>query len=650
LDAFDRAVEAKAEAMGFLRAESHRYGTPGPAPYIGPFAQLAALLADQERRAKEPPRGPVPPHGGDPLARVAALIRDFDQIHVVQMSSPGSADPGSGEAVRDLIVEGDAAVGPLLDALDHDTRLTRSISNGRGGPGHVHPTTDAVYAALLRLLKTDRFLETGDDYAARNTPEGRKRLAAAVRAFWEKNRTVPLAERWYRTLRDDSAGADRWIEAAAGMAGTDGTEWNPRFGFVTVIRTPKPGQPIAMAGEAYRSRRDPSVSDLMARRAAEIARSSPATIPDISLIRACQLGLTFAKWDQAAAMPTLKALMTACCERSLDATYGVSDHGYAHQIAQITLLRARAGDLGALDEFAAWAKVVHPKAISNAPIAALEPMWTYPDRPSMADAALAMFTDPKSPWLPLVSREQSRHYFTFEDPIASPLIALPWYREAVLAALADRSRVGTVSPSEGGNMPYRMDWGMSSSFGGSPRRVIAPEDRPKAEVKFRACDYAAMLLSTLEGAPECEPFWPEARRDAAVAAVADYLRRYGRGFSPEPPGGERDFPHALPHLRFALLERPATPEDVREARAIFSLVGEGEARVASMPGGFPIRSRWTTLNAFPIDQQIMGGQTRREYLRDGWVWQAEEVRKGDRWQRFYGFVGHATIARVPASE
>jgi hypothetical protein len=69
-----------------------------------------------------------------------------------------------------------------------------------------------------------------------------------------------------------------------------------------------------------------------------------------------------------------------------------------------------------------------------------------------------------------------------------------------------------------------------------------------------------------------------------------------------------------------------------------------------MPEAFPIRARWTTLNAFTVVQQGLGGQTRREYLRDGWVWQAEEVKKGDRWERFYGFVGHATIARVPAAE
>jgi hypothetical protein len=39
-----------------------------------------------------------------------------------------------------------------------------------------------------------------------------------------------------------------------------------------------------------------------------------------------------------------------------------------------------------------------------------------------------------------------------------------------------------------------------------------------------------------------------------------------------------------------------------------------------------------------------------DFLQDGWVWQAEQVHTGDGWERYYGFVGHATIARVAASE
>ena len=203
--AFQQAVDTRAEAIGFQRPEP-RFGASGPVSYVASLELLPALLADHERRATEPVRVPIPARGGDPALRIAAQIRDFDQIHVMQWSNPGSANPGSDRIVQQVIAEGDPAVEPLLAALLSDMRLTRSVSRSQGHV-YVHPVTDAIHAALVGILKANRFLDSDDEYAARRTPEGRKRLAAAMRAFWEKNRRRP-ADRasWYRALRDNSAG------------------------------------------------------------------------------------------------------------------------------------------------------------------------------------------------------------------------------------------------------------------------------------------------------------------------------------------------------------------------------------------------------------------------------------------------------------
>ena len=86
-----------------------------------------------------------------------------------------------------MIAEGGPAVEPLLAALASDARLTRSLS-GRGMTvSHVHPVSEVIYAALKALLKTDRILADGTDYSQWKTPEERKRLAEAARAYWEKN-------------------------------------------------------------------------------------------------------------------------------------------------------------------------------------------------------------------------------------------------------------------------------------------------------------------------------------------------------------------------------------------------------------------------------------------------------------------------------
>jgi hypothetical protein len=72
-------------------------------------------------------------------------------------------------------------------------------------------------------------MDDGSDYTQMRTAEGRKRLAGVARSWWDKNRAMPLIERWYRTLLDDSAGPDRWLEAADGLVQPPGgwLPWRP---------------------------------------------------------------------------------------------------------------------------------------------------------------------------------------------------------------------------------------------------------------------------------------------------------------------------------------------------------------------------------------------------------------------------------------
>jgi len=645
LDRFRKAVEAKAEALGLKRDAPRRKSYEDPA-YVRNPNVITDLLADQERRAKEAPRGPVPARGGNPAARIAALIRDFDQIHVVQMEDFGGADPGDGAIVGDVVAEGDPAVGPLLSALESDTRLTRCVFS-RNGIDQPRPVTKAVYGALQRLLKTERFMDNMSDYTELQTAEGRKRLARVARAFWEKNREVPLVERWYRALRDDSAGEARWFEAATGLVQPSG-RGAPFMGYFTVRRPGQP-QPTALMGEPLRERRDPGVSALLARRCAAMAGTGKAlTIPDIKLLQACDLALRFTWWDEVGSLPTIKALMTTCRERSLDPEQASQSGGYARYIAEFTIVRARAGDRAGLDEYAAWVQAIEPGTIEHSWREVLEPLWTYPERAAVSQAARAMFVDPKSHWLPLIPVNDDRRDYQYADQIASPLACVPAYREALLAALADKAKVGTAVRKPGGLVEYTLAAGRRDGF--ADVRVPDRADRPGIKVPIRTCDYVAWKLSALDGAPECLLTWPEARRDKAVAACAEYLRRYGPRLAAEYPPDEPDARNPIARLRLPALERLATPDDVREGRAVFSSTGEGEARVVALPSGYPVRARWLALKSFPVDRRSSPDPGLGDFLQDGWVWQAEEVLKGGRWERFYGFVGHATIARVAASE
>jgi hypothetical protein len=45
-----------------------------------------------------------------------------------------------------------------------------------------------------------------------------------------------------------------------------------------------------------------------------------------------------------------------------------------------------------------------------------------------------------------------------------------------------------------------------------------------------------------------------------------------------------------------------------------------------------------------------GAEPTIESHQEGQIWQAEEVLKGDKWVRYYGFIGPHTMAKVPAVE
>jgi hypothetical protein len=647
LDRFRKAVKAKAVAP-VLERNAPRRGPDQRPVYVRNAKIITELLADQERRAPEGPRVPVPPRGGDPAAHVAALIRDFDQINVTRLDNRFAlVDPGEDSIFRALVAEGDAAVGPLLAALESDTRLTRSIT----GPGEfgihpldgfrTHPVVEIAYAALQRLLQTDHFLPNGADYGHIETPDGRTRLAATARAWWEKNPAMPLVDRCYRTLLDDSAGTDRWLEAAEELG-------RPPGGWARY----RPGlpQPKAMIGDPLRKLRNPSISEVLARRCRELAETGEdQTIRESRLYNACLLADRFVRWDEAGSLSTLKALMNAC-RRLLEPgqANNPSIQFYEH-MAKFTLVRAQAGDRVALGEYAAWIPAIHPETIDHHWEDILNPLWTYPDDRALAAAARAMFLDPKSPWLPLIPVEKyADRRRPYTKLIASPLACVPVFREALIAALADRTKVGTAVRRPTGLVHYELAMGEHGAHNDPPDPGAV--ERPGTAVPIRTCDYVAWKLQTLEGAPECLLTWSEARRDRAIAASAEYLRRYGPHLAAEYPPDDPDHWHQIARLRFPILDHPATPDDVREGRAAFSAAGEGEARVVKLPSGYPVHARWLALADLRLDSSRRAGPPGFGSLQDGWVWQGEEVLKGGRWERSYGFVGHATIARVAASE
>jgi hypothetical protein len=626
LAAFAPLAEAEARKRGF-KPDRDR----GKAAFLDFLEQLPDLVADQERRAREGPHEPVvcigPGREKDQGKRIAALIARLDEVSARQWGQPGGVSLGSDPVVEALIREGEPALEPLLTCFEKDNRLTRSVHFFRdfARSRTVLAVHEAAYVAASAILGTSDFQPraTGDNLT-RSGAATRKELAAAMRAHKKKAQGVAPADRWFAVLTDDRARPEEWLRAADALVTPD----NERFAPGTMVyagrsvRTgPAGGDRPRLVGEPLRARKDPSVTDLFRKRVGALTDSG----------QGAWLALCLAKWDEKAARPVLAEQMKRCREARRWSAY-----------VRVVGALVEAGDPKALDDYVAWVQGVKPEMIAFGTEVweFFQLMWLHADHPGMAQASERLFTDKQSPWVPLlVEQTGGRAISPAVGFLETAAVRLPGFRKAVLAELRNKGGEGHVTAYHDGSLNLNLK-NIYNSGGGGGRGN--PEIPREVSGTFRICDFVAWELGEhLAGAPRCELYWPEAKRDAACAACAAFLRRYGPVAGP--------FRMGLPRR-----ERPATREEVEAGKAIFLLEGEGPARVVRLPA-FPIEARWVTLQDVPYEARVPDPRqgkvaTRVAYEQGGEVYQAEEVRKDGRWRRFYGFVGAHRAARVPAAE
>ena len=654
------------EAMGFPPpANAIRRGDAPP--YFPKLGQLRELLADQERRAKEPPRHPIPGPEAPAAERVAALIRDLDQVTGgMGVIMNGMTSPSGSDAERALVREGDAAVEPLLAALESDDRLTRTISHPGSRHGQddrlIHPVSQSEQSALIAIMKT-RAIPGATNYGWGEDRAARRASAAAIRAYWVKNRGVPELERYYRTLADDRATPAEWLDAAEALA--QPSDVRGRGGSYAIPHR-LGGKVPPPRGESLRARTDPGVTALIAKRVESIDPSASRQVPHqgsgeiFKVSNANRMATFLADWDPKGAVPTLKARVdrSAAILRA-SKPRDVHEGGLATDIARMTTLRLKADDPSALDDYAAWARTVAPPEFGFFQAEMFEPMWRHPDHPAIAAAARSLFDDPASPWVPLFrpgDRGWQEGGFK-AGVITSPLLGLEPFRKLVLSGLADLRENGSVEVDASGKVAVHI--GREMTEFPAPREGDPLRPPPSSTTPLRLADLYASTLATIAGFPPCERYWPIPRRDEAIAACAAMLRRYGPRFrySEAARSLYETAPFYPQHqgaiLAFDPLDRPATAIDVREGRAIFHIEG-AETRRWPMPA-LPMPARWTSLAISDDDPGLRGhdlskGKPRAqvEMLQGGSVWQAEEAREGDRWRRYYGLVWRHGLARVPA--
>jgi len=502
----ERRIEREAAKRGFQRPryeDWERRGKEGP--YLAFLEQLPRLLSDLERRTHEGQRESVVHLGLDqletPATRIHALVRDLDVVEAHQWGQPGRVELSQDPIVAALIREGEPAVEPLLDCLESDKRLTRSVGFHRDffRDRTVLSVASAARTALQCILHTE------------------SSTAADLRVHWKQFKGTALEDRWYSVLKDDAAGLARWREAAAKITEPENVTSVPGAGFRRVEPADSP-DPVRMRGESLRNKSDPSVAALLARRAVEVPENKS---DDYDLATACEIALSLAAWNTEAAAPVAKILVERC-RTAME--YSNAAHSWPVQrlgtfIARLTMIRARAANAGALDDYAAWLKTTTPERLGSAYLMeSLEPLGKFPVNPALRAAAETLFNATNSAWGNFPWKGAAGH-----NVIESELISVPAFGRLLGRELDKTNVVGWLQWDAPGNVRYQIERYES----GSRRLVFSGMDElsPGLKVELRWCDWIAWSLSNAKRIPFFNPFGTIDQRDKAIAAARETLTR-----------------------------------------------------------------------------------------------------------------------------
>ena len=489
-------IEAECARRGFQRQRDYDYQHQGEEkPYLDFLGQLPLILADLERRAKEGPRTNIVEAGitnyPDQTKRIAALVDDLDLVSARQWGQPGWVNLPEDPIVSLLIQEGDPAVEPLLNCLETDKRLTRSVEFGRDffRGRTVIPVHDAAKVALLAILRAGFH----DD-------------APEIRAYWDKYKNLKLEDRWYAILDDDSA-AVRWGEAAANIVQPENIQMYP--GGLSISKPAPTNVPVPMDGEILRAKTNPSVTELMARRALEVPTNN-VNAYDISA--GCQMALYLAAWDSAASLPVARKLSRRACS-----VMRYSGRQLGPLVTKLALARAKAGDPQAFDDYASWIVATSPDELGFSISDCLEPLRQFATNQILQAAAEKLFDDTNSAWSRLPWKEMGG-----DNPIGSDLVNLPAFRRLLIRELEKTNIGGSFTWRAPGQIDYTITNYQSGGYGAVafPSGTM-PTNGTTSELRW--CDWVAFSLSQSKRISFFNPFAPVLERDTNIENAKELL-------------------------------------------------------------------------------------------------------------------------------
>jgi hypothetical protein len=285
----------------------------------------------------------------------------------------------------------------------------------------------------------------------------------------------------------------------------------------------KTGGKPELRGEILRVKKNPSITELLLKRAietAEQANKQEQAMGVQAIQNGAQLVDILSRWDKpATAVVPAQMLMRHAIDLWPKWTTFImsSGHELARVIPQLTEILVSGGNTNALTEYCVWIKSADQEKIDLYPIEAFEPLCRHPEDPAASGTSEWLFNDAASPWSKLPWQRSA-----FHDPLDSDLVKLPAFRKLLTRELEKQNLVGSMEwhTTNGGTISYN-ETRSSGGYQFTWPEPQSPVDGSKTQV--RRCDWVAWSLSKSKQIPFFNPFSPIETRDKAIEKAKEAL-------------------------------------------------------------------------------------------------------------------------------
>jgi hypothetical protein len=361
-----------------------------------------------------------------------------------------------------------------------------------------------LYAIAWNGLVYFKVISTGANLT-RGGDKARAEMVGKIRADWLAHGKATGAERAYRVLTDDGAGAALWADAADSL----------------FERGQKPDPPNPRPGEVLRDDRVPSVTDLLEKRVAGVMKNDRKATADDERMR-CRLLSCLLAWE-----PDRGRRVIA---RQVDAWLADDNWGPLRSEAIVNFVKRSADDAPVVlrvVEAMAWKMKPDDYPDFHTGETVTDMLVHHGDSPYLKRSQAGLFTDPQSPWC-LAKLNATKLKGLTGMWLGKKLVTREPFRSALLRALADGSvcAVAMLDPKNPGQ------WICSYDNANYASRIPDDKDftlKPGMKIQVRRKDVVARALTDPDqvkkgkAAPALEYWWPKEKRDARIAEMLNLL-------------------------------------------------------------------------------------------------------------------------------